>query len=125
VRALMHRPVPGPPGRTGLEALEAEARKAEATIAAQLARLETRLAGRDFLCGAFSVADIAVFMVLLYGQRLGGPPLDPHPALSAWFRRLLARPAFARAVEESAEADRRLSRPVPGAWGGRGAPPTG
>ncbi|MEX0758040.1 MAG: hypothetical protein WD100_00545, partial [Tistlia sp.] len=64
-----------------------------------------------------------VFMPVLYGQRLGGPPLAPHGALEGWFERLLERPAFAQAVAEIAEADAELSLPVPGAYGGRGAPP--
>ena len=44
--------------------------------------------------------------------RLGGPPLDDHRDLAAWFARLKARPAFAQAAAEIAEADRRLSFPV-------------
>jgi glutathione S-transferase len=51
-------------------------------------------------------------MTLLWGLRLGGPSLADYSELAGWFARLSGRPAFAAAVEEVAEADRRLSYPV-------------
>jgi glutathione S-transferase len=53
-----------------------------------------------------------MFMTLHYSLRLNGPRLDSHPILTAWHRRVGSRPAFARAVTEIAEADRRLSHPL-------------
>ena len=59
-------------------------------------------------------------MAVLYGQRLGGPPLDKHhQALSNWYARLSGRPAFAEVAAEIVAADRELSTPVEGAYGGR------
>jgi glutathione S-transferase len=78
-------------------------------IEARFAELDGRLGVQDFFCGALSVADIGLFMTVLFTQRLGGPPLDAHPSLGAWYRRLLDRPAFAKAAGEIAAADRELS----------------
>ena len=47
----------------------------------QLRALDRRLRGRSYLCGEFSVADIAMFMTVFFCQRLGGPALDGTPAL--------------------------------------------
>ncbi|MDY0872342.1 glutathione S-transferase family protein [Dongia rigui] len=109
VRQLLFRTEP-PAADPGVHAGRvASAAEAEAAIAARFADLDARLAGADFFCGSLSVADIALFMTVLFTQRLSGPPLDPHPQLAAWYRRLLARPAFARVAAEIAEADRELS----------------
>ena len=74
--------------------------------------LEQKLAGRPFFGGRLSVADIALFMSMLFIRRLGGPSLDGYPGLAEWYARLKLRPAFAQVVAETAEADRRLSFPV-------------
>lgn len=110
VRDLLHRTEPPPldPARQAAQAAAGKA--AEAVIAARFAELDRGLAGRDYICGSrLTVADIGLFMTILFTQRLLGPPLDPHPALSAWYHRLLARPAFARVATEIAAADRELS----------------
>src|SRR3546814_858356 len=119
VRALMHRTGPRPADPERWAADEAKAKQAEAVIDDHLADLDERLQGRVFLCDAFSAADISVFMMVLYGQRLGGPSLDKHQALSEWYARLNDRPAFARVASEIVIADRELSTPVDGAYGGR------
>lgn len=54
--------------------------------------LERELAGREHLCGAFTVADIATFMVVAFAATLGVPPAAEQPNLNAWFQRMLARP---------------------------------
>ena len=41
-----------------------------------------------YLLGAFTVADIATFMSLLYNPRLGGPRLEPWPHLAVWYGRV-------------------------------------
>lgn len=111
VRALMYRTEPPTdPARRARQ--DAESRPAEEAIARHHAELDRRLEGRDHLCGAFSVADIAVFMMLFYGIRLGGPPIDGHPALAAWYDRHARRPVFAAVIDEIAAADRALSHPV-------------
>ncbi|MFD1559676.1 glutathione S-transferase family protein [Paraburkholderia silviterrae] len=63
--------------------------------------LETQLAGRTWAAGAdFSMADCAAAPSLFYADwthRIA----ETFPVLRAWRARLLARPSFARAVEEA------------------------
>jgi glutathione S-transferase len=112
LRALMHRTTPPTADQTKRAALEADALIAEAELTRHYAVLEDRLAGRAFFSETLSAADIALFMSMLYSQRLGGPPLTGFEGLSAWFARLSRRQAFAQVAGEMAEADRRLSHPV-------------
>ena len=91
--------------------LEAMAATAEEELLALYAALAGDLRG-DWFCERYSVADIALFMSVPYGVRLGGPSLDSLPALALWYRLMLERPAVASVVAEIDEADRRLSRPV-------------
>ena len=125
LRALMHRTEPRPADPERWAANEAKAEAAEAVLAEHFADLDRRVRGTPYLCGAFSVADIAVFMTVHYSQRLGAPPLDGHRALSEWYGRLKERNAFAETASEIAAADLELSTPVEGAYGGRtqSAPP--
>ncbi len=113
VRALMHRTEPPGPNAARRLLQEQEAAKAEDTILANYGKILQKLSGHEFLCGDFSVADIATFIVVHYGLRLGGPPLAGHPNLSAWYSRLAERRAFATVIAEIAEADKELSHPVP------------
>jgi glutathione S-transferase len=71
--------------------------------------MEGQLAQKEYLEGMFSVADISLFMDILFANRLGGPPLDPYPGLKAWYQRVSARPSVAAVAAEIAEADRILS----------------
>lgn len=112
LRALMHRTTPPNADQTKRAALEADALIAEAALTRHYAVLEDRLAGRAFFSECLSVADIALFMSVLFSLRLGGPPFTCFEGLSGWFARLSRRPAFARVADEIAEADRRLSYPV-------------
>jgi glutathione S-transferase len=114
LRALMHRTGPRPADPRRWADAEAAAKRAETAIAEQHAEVDRRLRDGPCLCGAFGAADIAVFMAVLYSQRLGGPDLARHGALSAWYARLKDRPAFAAVVSEIAAADRELSVPVEG-----------
>jgi len=113
VRALMHRTEPPGPDAERRRAQELEAAKAEAVILGNYERVAAKLANREFLCGDFSLADIATFMVIHYAVRLGGPPLPNPSNLSNWYRRLAERPAFAAVIAEIAAADSELSHPVP------------
>lgn len=112
--ALMFRTEP-PVDADRRAAQETRAAEAEPVLARHFATLETRLADQDYLCGSFSLADIATFMSTLFARRLGAPPAAEHTALAAWFARLSARPAFATVVAEMAAADRALSYPWVGA----------
>lgn len=91
--------------------LEAAAVDAEWELVGLYRELQGELRG-DWFCGQVSTADIALFMAVHYGVRLGGPALDSVPTLRLWYRRMLARPAVASVVAGIEEADRRLSRPV-------------
>ncbi len=79
-----------------------EAAKAEAARVLDIAYgwLEDRLAGRTWAAGEmFTMADCAAAPSLFYADwvhRIG----DRFPVLQAYRTRLLARPSFARAVEE-------------------------
>ena len=112
VRALMYRTVPPDPDLERRQAQEAEGLRAEAAILAHYGELEARLAGKDYFCGDFSVADIAMFMTLLFALRLKGPSLAGHPRLAAWHARVASRPAAAKVAAEIAAADRELSPPL-------------
>ena len=61
-----------------------------------LETLETRLEGRDYLMGDFSLVDVATASWLLLGTQLD-LPLDGHPRVAAWCKRCAERPAFKRA----------------------------
>jgi glutathione S-transferase len=59
--------------------------------------LERELAGYDYLCGTFTVADIATFMVVAFAATLGtAPNVARHPKLTAWFERVRTRPTVAK-----------------------------
>lgn len=118
LRALMHRTEPRPADAEHWRQSEARAKEAETTLAGQLAALDQHLAGHPFFGVLLSAADIALFMVVHYGLRLGGPALTPYPALTEWYRTLRRRPAFAEVVAEIAKADQELSTPVEGAFAG-------
>jgi glutathione S-transferase len=66
--------------------------------------LERELAGREYLCGAFTVADIATFMVVGFASSLGVAAGESEPALTQWFQRMLARPCVAREFEAVTKA---------------------
>ncbi|HEV7339762.1 MAG TPA: glutathione S-transferase family protein [Bosea sp. (in: a-proteobacteria)] len=112
LKPLMHRTSPPNTDQIRRLAQEADALIAEQALEKHYAVLEDRLAGREYFGDAVSVADIALFMSVLFSLRLGGPSLGPFDGLSRWFERLKLRPAFAQAAVEIAEADRRLSFPL-------------
>lgn len=75
--------------------------EADAALAKAYDYLEGELAGRTWAAGdAFSLADCAAAPALFYaGDVL--PFAETHPALSAYYDRLKARPAFARVLAEA------------------------
>ena len=113
VRRLMYRTEPPDPDPERRRYKETEGRRAEAAILEHYSGLERRIDRDGYLCGEFSAADIATFMVVLFALRLKGPRLDAHPALAAWYARVGARPTVAQAAREVAEADRELSSTLP------------
>jgi len=79
---------------------EDRSKAAAAYNRAQLDRLldtlETRLEGRDYLMGGFSLVDVAAASWLLLGTQLG-LSLEGRPRVAAWCQRCAERPAFRRA----------------------------
>lgn len=112
VRALMFRTEPPGPDAKQRARQEAEAVKAEAAIDGNHRQIDARLAGQEFLCDAFSAADIATFMMVHYAVRLGGPAISHHANLLRWYLQIAERPAFTSVVAEIRDADRDLSYPV-------------
>jgi len=60
--------------------------------------LEARLAGREFLLGAFSLSDIPAASALLFGKALGAS-LEGRRNVEAWLERCRTRPARLKAGE--------------------------
>jgi glutathione S-transferase len=59
-------------------------------------RMERRLAGRRYLAGEFSFADIAFFMAQFFASFLGEPWKEPKPNLDAWKELVAKRPSVGR-----------------------------
>ncbi|HUT48146.1 MAG TPA: glutathione S-transferase family protein [Alphaproteobacteria bacterium] len=110
IARLMYRTEPADPDPARQREREADGERAESVIEAYYGTMEGHLADKEYLEGMFSVADISLFMDVLFAERLGGPPLDRHAGLTAWYARLCGRPSIAPIVAEIAEADRILSR---------------
>ena len=109
VARLMHRSEPPEGDGDRRERREAEARLAESALTARFAQVAGQLEGKDFFCGTYSFADIAMFMTIFWGLRLKGPRLGTAPALEDWYERVGARPAVAKVAAEIIAADRKLS----------------
>ena len=63
--------------------------------------IETEMAAKTWAAGeAFTLADCAAAPGLFYAE-LVHPFAERHPRLGAYFERLMARPSFARVVEEA------------------------
>jgi len=67
----------------------------DAFLSARLQHMERVLAGREWLAGSFSIADILMADVLRLVDRFEG--LAGHPACREYVARATARPAFAKA----------------------------
>ena len=67
-------------------------------LEARLKHMEAVLAGREWLTGRFSVADILMADVLRLVHRFDG--LAAYPACCAYVARATARPAFVKAYED-------------------------
>ena len=74
--------------------------EAKAQLAKSYAIAESGLAdGRNWIAGDFSLADCAAAPSLFYANIIA--PFAGHAKLEAYYARLLARPSFARAVDEA------------------------
>ena len=66
------------------------------------AEMDAQLAGRDYLAGTYSYADIAFYMAQLFGERMGAPVPATARHLLAWRERMSARPAVRKVVRPMA-----------------------
>lgn len=113
LKTLMHRTGPRPADPARWAASETAAALAMPVIESHFRTLDGQLQDQPFVCGAFSAADISVFMAVFYVQRLGGPRVETGGnALAQWMATLLKRPAFATIAAEITAADLELSEPV-------------
>jgi glutathione S-transferase len=77
-----------------------EVRDAKAALDKAYAWLDDHLAGREWAAGAFGLADCAAAPALFYADWV--QPIDQaFASLRSYRARLLARPSFARAVDEA------------------------
>jgi glutathione S-transferase len=87
----------------------AEVAAARAAIHGHQHELDHGLAGREYLCGAFSVADVGYWLDLLYASS-NGCPLDPRfQNLAAWWARVSARPSVSEELAGLMKASAELS----------------
>ena len=70
--------------------------EARTAAAAYYDEMERQIAGREWLAGTYSYADIAFYMAQLFGERMGAPMTEAHPRLQEWRERLSARPSVRR-----------------------------
>lgn len=66
--------------------------------------LDRRLAGREFIAGAYSIADMACYPWIVPHERQG-QSLDDFPHLKRWFQAMAERPAVQRAYEIAKEVN--------------------
>jgi glutathione S-transferase len=76
----------------------------------RLDRLAAAMAGRDWLAGQFSVADIAMATVLRQAE--GSGLIEDRPVLMAYLQRSIARPAFKAALAAQLADFKPMPEPV-------------
>ncbi|HWE47926.1 MAG TPA: glutathione S-transferase N-terminal domain-containing protein [Caulobacteraceae bacterium] len=70
--------------------------------------LNKRLKGREYVCGDYSIADMAIWP-WTRGWKSWSLDLANYPDMKAWFERMEARPAVKAAVERGEEMRRNLA----------------
>lgn len=76
--------------------------EAKADFVKALGLVDAEMAGRTWAAGeTFTMADCAAAPAIFYGNRFFGPFRDTHPHALAYLDRLMARPSYARALEEA------------------------
>ncbi len=84
--------------------IESRASEAQRGLGELYAKLEGDLAGRDFVCEVFSVADIATAVFVFAASTLGAGPPETAPNVQAWLDRVQSRPSVAQVMAELTEA---------------------
>lgn len=111
VRRLMYRTEPSLTDAERQKARQEQGRRGEEGILSHYGWLEQQLTSKEYFCGTFSVADVAMVMTIYYAVRLNGPSLQSQ-ALATWYGRIGELPSAVRVVKGIAEADRQLSWPL-------------
>lgn len=75
----------------------------EASISAHV-KLDARLEGRDYICGEYSIADIAAIGSTVPLRLHGIEDVSKLPNLARWYRSMRARPAVERGLAAGREA---------------------
>jgi glutathione S-transferase len=87
-----------PAGRKDPHGLE----EASALFVKALGLLDAEMANKPWAAGErFTLADCSAAPPLFYGNRFFGPFRDSHPNALAYLDRLMARPSYARVLEEA------------------------
>lgn len=87
-----------PPGKKDPHGLE----EARALFVRALGLIDAEMAGRTWAMGdTFTMADCAAAPPIFYGNRFFGPFRQSHPNALAYLDRLMARPSYARTLEEA------------------------
>ncbi|MBK0112658.1 MULTISPECIES: glutathione S-transferase family protein [unclassified Delftia] len=60
--------------------------------------LDDRLDGREFICGEYSIADMASFAWIRI-HKMTGVPLDEFPRVQDWYGRVRSRPGVGRGLD--------------------------
>ena len=89
------------------------AQTACAACARHYVEMDALLAGRDWLAGAYSFADIALYLAQIYAERKGAPLTGATPRLVAWRERVGARAAVRAVVGPMMRWLHAQGRPVP------------
>lgn len=76
----------------GIERYQAETKRL-------LKVMEDRLAGQEFLCGDYSIADMACFPWVRI-HKMTGVSLEAFPHVQAWYGRVRGRPGVARGLDQ-------------------------
>lgn len=76
--------------------------EAKANFVKALDRVNAEMADKTWATGdAFTMADCAAAPAMFYGNRFFGPFRETHPNALAYLDRLMARPSYARALQEA------------------------
>jgi glutathione S-transferase len=87
--------------------------KAREGIESYYAKMEGLLAGREYLAGPFTFADIAFYMAQFFAARHTVPMDAKHVNLLAWRARMASRPAVRLVIDRMAGYLRSIDYPVP------------
>jgi glutathione S-transferase len=87
--------------------------RAREGIEAYYVKMDALLAGREYLAGAFTFADIAFYMAQFFAARHTVPMSARHAHLLAWRQRMASRPAVRLVIDRMAAYLRSIDYPVP------------